>query len=699
MVDKDQGLILMYPCIAEALAFKAALFDKPGPADFHFISANERRHFRELPDQSGVLISRHQWIQKKASSIAHYSGIGKFSAAYLNNYFSYCGYRYVFDPGLDKFPADITIVKLQFRVLIELQAEAGNYKAVFPPVFKYTVPVSEFTVGRPESTVILSQHIGDFHRIQNIFDLNTISSYVLYRSSSCKARDKGKILDPAPAMAHRIFHHIVPYFAGSYFQVHMFFILHQLDNPFAADTGYTSREVFGEQNIASASEDQHRNSFRCESAVKSSYVVIGMKFGKIPCFYVNAEGIIRFKGDVLEDLHVPKVKKLTLLWKPGRKKLMIKAIVTVTNDLTTDQRVHRSCLALCKSGYDVLLVGRQRKHSLPHSPRPYRMHRMKLSFDKGPLFYANYNIRLFFLLMMRRADLIVSNDADTIAGGYAALMIKRLFGSKVKMLHDCHEYFRGVPELVGRKLTTRIWKALEDFTFRKPDAVIAVNQSVADMYSREYDIPLTVIRNVPLKREGIIPADKMKYGIAPGQKVILYQGALNVDRGLEEAIQAMKFLRSDAKLIIAGTGDVIDNIRKFAFNQKVGGKVIFLGQLPFQELPPITMIADIGLSIEKDVSLNYHYALPNKFMDYIQAGVPVLISPFPEMKALVDKYFIGETIENHDPRNLASVMDAMLMNEERMGLYKQNCLKAAEDLCWENEEKTFLGVLEQINAS
>jgi glycosyltransferase involved in cell wall biosynthesis len=398
-------------------------------------------------------------------------------------------------------------------------------------------------------------------------------------------------------------------------------------------------------------------------------------------------------------LHASKVKKLTLLCKPGTYNLMQKAIVAVTNDLTTDQRVHRTCMALSKAGYEVLLVGRQRKNSLPLAARPYGMHRMKLSFDKGPVFYANYNLRLFLLLMMRHTDLIVSNDLDTMAGCYPAWRLKKLFGGKANLLHDCHEYFRGVPELVGRKLTTRIWKVIEDHTFPELKAVIAVNRSVAGLYEQEYKLKVTVIRNVPFRREQQPPADKSKYGIGADQKVILYQGAVNVDRGLEEAIQAMKFLRTDAKLVIAGTGDVFDKIRQFATDQKVSGKVVFLGQVPFQELHTITLMADLGLSIEKDVSLNYHYALPNKFMDYIQAGVPVLISPFPEMKAVVDKYFIGETIENHDPAYLAARFDAMLMNPGRMEVYRQNLVRAAEDLCWENEEKTLMELLADFKAS
>jgi glycosyltransferase involved in cell wall biosynthesis len=353
-------------------------------------------------------------------------------------------------------------------------------------------------------------------------------------------------------------------------------------------------------------------------------------------------------------------------------------------------------MALSKAGYEVLLVGRQRKNSLPLAGRLYKMHRMKLWFDKGPWFYANFNLSLFFLLLHRKTGLIVANDLDTLAGCYSAWKCKKFFGRKVQLLHDCHEYFRGVPELVGRKFTTRIWKTIEDHTFRKLPAIIAVNQSVARLYETEYSKPVTVIRNVPFRKEPQSPADKAGYGIGPDQKVILYQGAVNVDRGLEEAIQAMKFLRTDAKLVIAGTGDVFDKIMKFAVDQKVSGKVVFLGQVPFQDLHPITLMADLGLSIEKDVSLNYHYALPNKFMDYIQARVPVLISPFPEMKAVVDKYFIGETIENHDPQHLAARIDAMLMNKDRLRLYRENLERAAEDLCWENEEKILMRIIESL---
>jgi len=430
------------------------------------------------------------------------------------------------------------------------------------------------------------------------------------------------------------------------------------------------------------------------------------------------------------------------------------AFVSVTNDLTTDQRVDRTCRTLVKSGYDVLLIGRSLKNSKPLKARPYRMHRMRLLFDKGPLFYAEYNITLFFFLLFHKSDLVVSNDLDTLPASYLASRLKRARGrrnrkdegrrskdegrrtkeevgstksagsslqsavrnlnsefsipkseirnpkseisipkSEIRHLHDCHEYFRGVPELNGRKTVSRVWKLIEDRIFPRLEHVIAVNQSIADIYAGEYGNKITVIRNVPFRKSAVEAHDRSSLGIGPGQKIILYQGAVNVDRGLEEAILAMKHLETDAVLLIAGIGDIWDDLKKLTVDHGVASKVIFLGQVPFQELDVYTRMADLGLSIEKDVSINYRYCLPNKFLDYVQANVPVLVSPFPEMKAIVDRYGIGDFIESHDPVKLAAQLDSILNNGEKLALYRQNLLKAAEDLCWESEEPKLMKVL------
>jgi len=66
-------------------------------------------------------------------------------------------------------------------------------------------------------------------------------------------------------------------------------------------------------------------------------------------------------------------------------------VISVTNDLTTDQRVEKTCEALSEIGYDVVLVGRKLKTSLPIQ-KNYKTVRFCLLFNKGFLFYLKLDM-------------------------------------------------------------------------------------------------------------------------------------------------------------------------------------------------------------------------------------------------------------------------------------------------------------------
>ena len=341
--------------------------------------------------------------------------------------------------------------------------------------------------------------------------------------------------------------------------------------------------------------------------------------------------------------------------------------------------MHKVSVSLLKFGYDVLLVGRKLKGSLPVD-RIYNTKRFRLLFNKSAVFYAEYNIRLFFFLLFRKADVFLSNDLDTLPANFLASKVRRK-----KLVYDSHEYFTEVPELVKRKRVKCIWESIEKRILPKIKYSYTVCGSIAEIYNKKYDINMKVVRNIPECEMKLKDITSEVYEKTKNKKVILYQGAVNIGRGIEEVIRAMQFLENAVFLII-GDGDIKAKLEQLVENNKLQEKVIFTGRIPFNQLFAYTKKADIGISIEENLGLNYYYALPNKLFDYIRANVPVLVSRLPEIERTVNKYDIGCYIENHNPEHIAEKIKYMLHSAEKVNFWKQNLKKASEDLCWENEE-------------
>ena len=360
---------------------------------------------------------------------------------------------------------------------------------------------------------------------------------------------------------------------------------------------------------------------------------------------------------------------------------MKKVIISVTNDLSTDQRVDKVCGTLLSMGFSVFLIGRLLPGSLPLN-RDYQAHRMKLLFHKGPFFYAEYNIRLFIFLLFTKVDLLVSNDLDTLPANYMAHKLK-----SIPMVYDSHEYYTGTPELVNRPFVQGIWKRIERFIFPKLNEIFTVNESIAELYFQEYGKRLNIVRNVPRRisiQTTYTPAD---LGFDNSKKLIILQGAgIIVQRGAEEAVLSMQFIEN-ALLLIIGGGDIINSLKELVVKSELTQKVIFFPRIPYDELMKYTSAAEIGLSLDKDTNINYRYSLPNKLFDYINAGIPVLASPLPEIKKVIDRYEVGLLIENHEPQHIASKLKQMLENDYKSKLF-HNLKRAAAELNWENEEKT-----------
>jgi glycosyltransferase involved in cell wall biosynthesis len=364
---------------------------------------------------------------------------------------------------------------------------------------------------------------------------------------------------------------------------------------------------------------------------------------------------------------------------------MQKIIFTVTNDLTYDQRMQRICTTLAEADYDVLLVGRRLANSKKLEPFSFQTKRLYCFFTKGAKFYAEYNIRLFLFFIFNRFDAICSIDLDTILSGFYAAKWKR----KIQ-IYDAHEYFTEVPELVERPKVKAIWERIADKTIPNIRYAYTVGEGLQRIFTERYGVPFGVFRNVPFTIKKDLETAEIQRVIdiynlqKTDKKVILYQGALNDGRGIEETIKAMLSIEN-AELWLAGEGDLSKYLRQLTKDLKLENKVKFLGFILPNDLKAITQLSDIGLNLLKNKGLSYYFSLANKCFDYIQAEKPALHRNFPEYQAINDTFEIGILLTNLQSETIVNSLKILLDNPLKYNELKENCRKAKTVYTWEKE--------------
>mgnify|MGYP001228341975 CR=1 FL=1 len=399
-----------------------------------------------------------------------------------------------------------------------------------------------------------------------------------------------------------------------------------------------------------------------------------------------------------------------------------RAVVSVTNDLATDNRVNRTCTVLQELGWEGLLVGRMLPGSLPLE-RTYRTKRMRLLFNKGPLFYAEYNLRLFFLLLFvptgsrqpvpagsrqpvpagsRQLNsptqsgpcagtLFISNDLDTLLPNFLAARIRRK-----KLVYDTHEYFTEVPELVRRPRVRNAWLAIERWIFPKLGTVITVNQSIANAYRERYGNNVHVVRNIPMHTAlGPMPM-REELSLPLDKHILLLQGAgINVDRGAEEAVLAIREL-PECLLLIIGGGDAWPVLERMVKQHALESRVRLLGKMPYARMMDYTRNADLGLTLDKDTNLNYRFSLPNKLFDYLHAGIPVLATDLPEVAAIVRGEDCGTVLPQATPHAIVQAVHSLFSDPDRYANMRRNATFAARKLDGAQEAAKLRSILEGL---
>jgi glycosyltransferase involved in cell wall biosynthesis len=292
--------------------------------------------------------------------------------------------------------------------------------------------------------------------------------------------------------------------------------------------------------------------------------------------------------------------------------------------------------------------------------------------------YLEFIFRVFLFYKKKKINIVNIHTLALLPLGY---LLKLIYGAK--LIYDTHELETEVDCLKG--LRKKLSKWLEYLLIKKADHIFVVSENIADWYEKTYNIPRpTVLLNAPRAAH----VNKTNYfkdtlHLRDDQIILLYQGGLAAERGVDILLEAFKKNKNDKIVIIfMGYGEFEKEIQSLS---KSYNNIFFHKAVPTDVLLNYTSSADVGIALIKNTCLSYNFCMPNKLFEYAMVGLPVIVSNVKEMSEFVKKYQMGVVVEDDTVASLNEAIERLLsMN---LTVLKQNAKKAALDNSWEHQEK------------
>ena len=287
------------------------------------------------------------------------------------------------------------------------------------------------------------------------------------------------------------------------------------------------------------------------------------------------------------------------------------------------------------------------------------------------------------LLSKGTTDFIHANDWESLPVAVAA---SKKTGAGIVL--DLHEY---AVEMESRWAWQTFWKPMIDHFLRRYrshlSASVTVSESIAERYGKEYGFHPLVVMNIPQCRR--LPGFRKTN---PEAIQLIHHGAALPNRQLELMIQALAHTDSRFTLhfmLIETFPQYVTSLREIA-HRLAPGRVFFHSPVGPEEIVPILSSYDIGLFLLPITNFNHALALPNKFFEFITAGLAVFIGPSPEMAPFTQALGFGIVSPSLDPIQVSILLNAL--NAEEIDRMKKKSLEARKIF---NAEKE-MGQLERM---
>ena len=312
-----------------------------------------------------------------------------------------------------------------------------------------------------------------------------------------------------------------------------------------------------------------------------------------------------------------------------------------------------------------------------------------------PLCFHDFYKKSLILNKEEPADIYHGHDLHTVPTAYKTAKL-----TNAKVVYDAHELYTEMSAL--KPIERKFYTIIERKYAPKVDVLITVNESIAIELKDRYKLKNKpfIIFNCPEVNENIVLNDKdvlrERLGLSSDTKIVLYQGGFTVNRGLFNLIQSAQYI-DNAKVVFMGWGRIEPELHAEVKKYNLEDKVLFTPGVPQNELLNNSKSAEVGVIPYQFVGLNNYYTSPNKLFEYLNAGVPIAGSDFPELKRVIDKYTVGETFDPESPKSIAEAINKIIDNTEYQKTLKKNTKVAAEDFRWEHEEVKLVNIYKKLH--
>lgn len=377
---------------------------------------------------------------------------------------------------------------------------------------------------------------------------------------------------------------------------------------------------------------------------------------------------------------------------------MKKIKMILGNSFKNDIRVLKEARTLVQNGYEVEVLAWDRENEfLDREYDEIDGIKIKRFFPKAKYGSGKKQIFSFIKFIFEVRDYLKNKDFNYLHCHDLDGLIVGFFckTKNNKLVYDSHEFFTGYK---GIYINKKIY-FLEKILMKKVDKIISVSESICKKLQEIYNLEElpTLIRNIPYYYENSKKKNLLRkeFNISGDKIILLYQGGFSKGRGIEKIIESLKYLPEKYILVLIGKGNLKDEILKLIQENNLQGRVYIKNFVSNEKLLQYTNSADIGIYFMQKTSLNHWYALPNKLFEFIQGELPIICSNFPDMKNIVKKYRIGESVDYNNQEELINKIQTIFLRNNSIN-YLENLKITKKDLCWENEEKKLLELYKKI---